>query len=86
MNITIVPGEPEKESNTQKIYKRLKAKGSKGADTNELILYCNTTRPENAILDLRRQGYNIQTDMRTNKNTGKRYGVYILIEQDREES
>lgn len=69
MNITIVPEAPGKESNTQKIYKRLKAKGSEGADTNELIVYCNTTRPGNAILDLRKQGYKIITDMRTNENT-----------------
>ena len=76
------PGTPGKETNTQKVYERLKAKGDVGADTNELIVYCNTTRPSNAIVELRKQGYNIITDMRTNENTHKTYGVYILVEDN----
>ena len=54
---------------TQKVYEHLKIKGKIGADTNELIVMCNTTRPSNAIVELRKLGYNVITEMRTNSNT-----------------
>lgn len=48
----------------------------------EAVDMFKTTGLARYIKDLRDEGYQISTDLKTNENTGKTYGVYKLISTD----
>lgn len=48
----------------------------------EAVDMFKTTGLARYIKDLRDEGYQISTDLKTNENTGKTYGVYKLVSTD----